>query len=126
MEIKTVTKRDGRIVPFDEEKIATAIYKAAQSVGGNDYNEAKRIASKVVRFIDNENPNIEQIQDTVEKVLIEEGHAKVATICLSLLAEYLRRDFSRTSRLSTHRLIFSIMTLTITIQKLLTWDVEPV
>ena len=95
MEIKTVTKRDGRIVPFDEEKIATAIYKAAQSVGGNDFNEAKRIASKVVRFIDNENPNIEQIQDVVEKVLIEEGHAKVAKAYILYRADRTRsRDMN--------------------------------
>ena len=80
--ITMIIKRDGRKVPFNVEKISKAIYKAAESVGGNDYQEAQRLAFKVCDYIE-ENlnvkyPSVEQIQDAVEKVLIEEGHASTA------------------------------------------------
>ena len=42
-----IQKRDGRTVPFNIEKIADAIYKAARAVGGNDYQEAGEMAEKV-------------------------------------------------------------------------------
>ena len=42
-----IKKRDGRQVPFNIEKIASAIYKAAQVVGGNDYGEAMKLADEV-------------------------------------------------------------------------------
>ena len=42
--ITKITKRDGREVPFNIEKIAQAIFKAAQSIGGNDYNVALELA----------------------------------------------------------------------------------
>ncbi|MEM7819233.1 MAG: vitamin B12-dependent ribonucleotide reductase [Candidatus Aenigmatarchaeota archaeon] len=78
-----IRKRDGRIVPFEKEKIANAIFKAAQSIGGRDYELAKKLADKVVKKLeeqikDDEIPTVEQIQDIVEKILIEEGHAKTA------------------------------------------------
>ena len=80
--ITMIIKRDGRKVPFNVEKISKAIYKAAESVGGSDYQEAQRLAFKVCDYIE-ENlnvkyPSVEQIQDAVEKVLIEEGHASTA------------------------------------------------
>lgn len=80
--IKSITKRDGRLVPFNIEKIAKAIFKSAQSVGGNDYSEAEQLSYDVCDYIENklniENPTVEQIQDSVEKVLIEKGHSKTA------------------------------------------------
>lgn len=80
--ITQIIKRDGRKLPFNIEKIANAIYKAAQSVGGSNYNEALDIASKVCNLIEDmygkDIPTVEQIQDVVEKVLVEEGHAKTA------------------------------------------------
>ena len=42
-----IQKRDGRKVTFNIEKIANAIYKAAQSVGGTNYEEALELAGKV-------------------------------------------------------------------------------
>jgi len=84
MEIRIcqVRKRDGRVVPFDQTKIAEAILKAAQAVGGSDRDLADELASAVTEFV-NRNfqqsiPTIEEIQDMVEKVLIETGHAKTA------------------------------------------------
>jgi len=80
--ITHVTKRDGRVVPFDQKKITGAIFKAAQAVGGNDRVLAEELAGVVTTFLQKnyvgEPPHIEEIQDTVEKVLIETGHARTA------------------------------------------------
>ncbi|SDA24236.1 ribonucleoside-triphosphate reductase class III catalytic subunit [Ruminococcus sp. YE71] len=76
-----IQKRDGRLVTFNIEKIANAIFKAAQSVGGENYEEALQLAGKVGDLLMEKqlsNPTVEQIQDCVEKVLIEEGHAQTA------------------------------------------------
>ncbi len=79
--IESVRKRDGRVVPFDKTKIADAIFKAAQSVGGEDRYLAEQMADVVTFYLEKkgvEVPDIEEIQDAVEKVLIEMGHAKTA------------------------------------------------
>ncbi len=80
--IKNIIKRDGRSVPFDIEKISQAIYKAAQAIGGNDYEAAKELALQVCDYLENTEhqtePTVEHVQDTVEKVLIENGHARTA------------------------------------------------
>ena len=47
-----IQKRDGRTVPFNIEKIADAIYKAARAVGGNDYQEAGEMAEKVCDYLE--------------------------------------------------------------------------
>ncbi len=77
-----IIKRDGRKVPFNIEKIANAIFRAAQSCGGSDFNEAMDTAVEVCRVYEEENPGgtptVEAIQDLVEKTLIEKGHAKTA------------------------------------------------
>jgi ribonucleoside-diphosphate reductase alpha chain len=83
--IKQIQKRDGRIVDFDKNKITEAIWKAAKSVGGKDRRLAEKIAEEVLIFLENhckkndiEVPSVEQVQDCVEKTLIEKGHAKTA------------------------------------------------
>ncbi len=77
-----VVKRDDSVVEYDRNKIANAIFKAAESVGGEDRKVAEELALKVEKLLDEkfdgENPTVEEIQDIVEKVLIEEGHAKTA------------------------------------------------
>ena len=77
-----IYKRDGRKVPFNVEKIAKAIFKAAEAVGGTDYTEATAVAEEVCRIWEQthpeETPTVEQVQDLVEKVLIERGHAQTA------------------------------------------------
>ena len=77
-----IIKRDGRKVPFNIEKIANAIFKAAQARGGTDFNVAMDVAVEVCRLYEEQNPGktptVEEIQDLVEKVLIENGHAKTA------------------------------------------------
>lgn len=81
--IKAVRKRDGRIVRFNKTKIADAIFAAARAVGGEDRSLAEELAGVVVMFLEKRYgedaiPGIEEIQDMVEKVLIETGHAKTA------------------------------------------------
>ena len=79
---KQIIKRDQTIVPFRKEKIVLAIFKAASSVGGTDFLLSESLADEVVRMADIKYPNgiaeVEGIQDLVEKVLIENGHAKTA------------------------------------------------
>ncbi|MCD7770744.1 MAG: anaerobic ribonucleoside triphosphate reductase [Oscillospiraceae bacterium] len=79
--ITKIQKRDGRIVTFNVEKIASAIYKAAESVGGTDYDQALEIAERVCDAVEASGkkiPTVEEIQDEVERTLIEEGHASTA------------------------------------------------
>ncbi|ODS34477.1 MAG: anaerobic ribonucleoside-triphosphate reductase [Candidatus Scalindua rubra] len=82
MTIEMVQKRDGRLVPFDESKIADAIFKAAKAVGGEDISIAEELASVVTHFLQkkfkDKIPGIEDIQDLVEEILIKNGHAKTA------------------------------------------------
>lgn len=77
-----IRKRDGRIVDFDITKITEAIFKAAKAVGGADHELAVELANVVVRYLGQCNakdiPDVEEVQDAVEKVLIERGHAKTA------------------------------------------------
>ena len=73
--IQQIVKRDGRRAPFEIEKIANAIFCAAQASGGQDYEMARSLAGQVEKALEasvgEEIPTVEQIQDTVEKVLIE-------------------------------------------------------
>ncbi|NLW72560.1 MAG: response regulator SirA [Chloroflexi bacterium] len=83
VEIKYVVKRNGSIVPFTPERISNAIYRAAVAVGGRDRETSEALAAQVVEQLEAQtpqgvNPTIEQIQDLVEKTLIENGHARVA------------------------------------------------
>ena len=81
--VSKVKKRDGRIVNFDLDKITNAIYKAAEAVGGKDRKTAEFLSMRVVEILEEKFdgrsvPSVEEIQDIVEKVLIENGHAKTA------------------------------------------------
>ncbi|RKX83883.1 MAG: response regulator SirA, partial [Spirochaetes bacterium] len=81
--LEKIVKRDGRIVPFNKEKIAFAVLQAAIAVGGRDKEEAEKVADEVIKMLSrkkygNSYPTVEEIQDMVEKVLIERGHAKTA------------------------------------------------
>lgn len=80
--IAAVKKRDGRLEKFAPEKITWAIFKAANAVGGNDFEMAEGLCQEVVALLDKKytgnTPDIESIQDVVEKVLIEHGHAQTA------------------------------------------------
>ena len=79
---KSVRKRDGREVPFDETKITDAIFKAAMAVGGEDRQTAMELTIDVLKLLKKQYNGcvfgVEEIQDLVEKVLIEAGHARTA------------------------------------------------
>ena len=94
--ITKIIKRDGREAPFNIEKIANAIFKAAQAIGGRDYDTAMALACEVAERIEQacaptgQLPTVEQIQDMVEKVLIEHGHARTAKEFILYRAERTR------------------------------------
>ncbi|MCX6737907.1 MAG: ribonucleoside triphosphate reductase, partial [Candidatus Parcubacteria bacterium] len=78
-----VKKRDGSIVEFEQEKISKAIYKAITATGQGDGVLSKQLSKKVAdilgrRFQENEIPDVEQIQDIVEEVLIAENLTETA------------------------------------------------
>ncbi|MGD6809381.1 MAG: ribonucleoside triphosphate reductase [Candidatus Bathyarchaeia archaeon] len=81
--MKFVLKRDSKLEPFDQERITQAIWKAAKAVGGKDKEQAKRVSDEVVaklnkQYGDDGVPTVEEVQDLVEKQLIENGHASTA------------------------------------------------
>lgn len=82
MAIHKIQKRNGAIVDFSTDKIEIAIFAAAKSVGGDDRKTASELARKVIVVLETKFhdviPDVEAIQDTIEKVLIEEGHAQTA------------------------------------------------
>lgn len=80
--IEMISKRDGRLVAFEPAKIVDAIFKAAAACGGDDRARAQELTDEVAavlaqKFGDTP-PEVEQVQDIVEKVLIENGHARTA------------------------------------------------
>jgi uridine kinase len=82
-QLEHVVKRSGAIVPFNRDRIANAIYRAAVAVGGRDRARAEDLADQVTNYLAanipaDHTPHIEEIQDAVEKILIENGHAQVA------------------------------------------------
>ena len=92
--IATIRKRDGREVSFDREKIAEAIFKAAQATGGKDRETAEKLAADVERQAEiqfqGRTPSVEEIQDLVEKTLVEQGHARTAKEYILYRAERTR------------------------------------
>ncbi|MEG0291438.1 MAG: anaerobic ribonucleoside triphosphate reductase [Anaerovoracaceae bacterium] len=97
--ITKIIKRDGRTAEFDIEKIALAIYKAAEVLGGKDKDMATYLAKQVELYLvercHNSTPTVEEIQDAVEKILIENGHARTAKEFIIYRAERTRvRDMN--------------------------------
>lgn len=80
--IENIRKRDGRLVPFELDKIAGAIYKAFQACdNSNDLKNAMNIAKIVEEKLEKKQsalPTVELVQDTVEEVLIELDYVRVA------------------------------------------------
>ncbi len=80
--VSKVTKRDGRVVDFDENKIAAAILKALKAVKRGDEEQAKQLSEEVVTLLnlrfEDKIPSVENIQDLVEEALIRNGYADVA------------------------------------------------
>ena len=101
----SIVKRDGRIATFDEEKITQAIYKAATKVGGNDIEIAKQLASEVSERLSVFGiivPDVETVQNEVEKVLMENGHTKTSKAFILYRAERSRVREMNTSLMKTY------------------------
>lgn len=81
--MKLVRKREGTLESFDQDRITNAVWKAAKAVGGKDREQARKISDQVLaelkkRFGEDGVPTVEEIQDLVEKTLIENSHARTA------------------------------------------------
>ena len=81
--IKKVVKRDGNTVEYDRDRITTAIFKSAASVGGSDRQMAEDLAKEVEKtlaatYAPPSIPTVEDVQDVVEATLIKHGHVKTA------------------------------------------------
>lgn len=82
-QVSQLRKRSGDIVPFDQEKITQAIFKASKAVEINDLKLAQELSNQVVvavndKFHKNSIPAVEEIQDLVEEVLIKNRQIKIA------------------------------------------------
>ena len=87
--IDVIKKRDGRIAPFDMQKITTAIQKAFDATGVSA-SGAEALAQQVVQRLEEagvEQPGVEQIQDCVERVLLDNGHVRTAKAYILYRAE---------------------------------------
>ncbi|MCF7910623.1 ribonucleoside triphosphate reductase [Candidatus Pacearchaeota archaeon] len=81
--VRKIRKRDGSVVSFDLDKITEALWAAVKAVGGSDKQRAVEITELISKELNKRHseqgiPDVEEVQDLVEKTLIEEGHAKVA------------------------------------------------
>lgn len=93
--VSQIIKRDGRVVSFNPEKITNAIYKAAVGVGGSNRELAVSLTEKTLKMMNQiypagSTPTVEEIQDIIEKALIENGHAKTAKAFILYRAERAR------------------------------------
>lgn len=101
---KNIIKRDGRIVPFDPEKITIAISKAGKATGEFDYDTAKRLTIKVLllaeELIRDRDPHVEEIQDIVEEILLSSPYRKTAKAYIIYRDQHARmREIARQSGL---------------------------
>lgn len=81
-QLEQIRKRDGRIVPFDPQRIAQAIAKATGAVHGIDPVLCDSLADSVAKMVESQSDSglatVEQIQDAIEAVLIEAGLPRAA------------------------------------------------
>ncbi|HET91631.1 MAG TPA: response regulator SirA [Chloroflexi bacterium] len=101
--ITHIVKRTGAVVPFNQQRITNAIYRAAVAVGGRDRSIAEGLSDQVVAMLERTMPSdhvptVEEIQDAVEKVLIENGHARTAKAYILYRDERARQRQERASR----------------------------
>lgn len=104
--IAGIKKRDGRIVPFDVNKIAEAIRKAFDATYRLDQNGVSdTLAGKVLSILElegNEVPDVEHIQDVVEKVLMDNGYITTAKAYILYRDQRSRRRQMKTRLMQTY------------------------
>ena len=96
----TIQKRDGREAAFDTNKITEAILRAATTIGGSNQATALELTAQVLKYLDHKYPDqlcsVENVQDAVEKILIENGHAKTAKAYILYRADRTRMREGKT------------------------------
>ncbi|MFV0485533.1 MAG: anaerobic ribonucleoside triphosphate reductase [Candidatus Saccharimonadales bacterium] len=106
---KSVRKRDGKIISFKSEKIVEAIAKSGAATEEFGYERAKNLAEKVERVasetIKSRIPNVEQIQDVVEQVLMESAFKKTAKAYIEYRAERERVRSAKTKLMQIYKTI---------------------
>ena len=100
-----IIKRDGRIVKFDRNKIFSAIFKAFASLDIDNEDLINNIVDEVIDRINNKYndklPRVEDVQDEIEKVLIEHNEAEVAKAYILYRANRTRIRESKTHLMET-------------------------
>lgn len=81
----SIIKRDGAVVRYDRDRITTAIFRAMVSSGKPDRERAEALAERVeaaliANYGPDATPSVEDIQDIVERILIETGETQVASL----------------------------------------------
>ena len=103
--IQSIIKRDGRVVLYDQNKIAAAILRALEAAHEGDASDAARIANDVQRELESrfsaKAPNIESIQDTVERQLMNHGFSSAAKAYILYRANRTRAREANTSLMKT-------------------------
>ena len=103
--IQSIIKRDGRVVLYDQNKIASAILKALEAAHEGDAADAARVANDVQRELQTrfpkEAPNIEAIQDAVEQQLMNHGFNAAAKAYILYRANRTRAREAGTSLMKT-------------------------
>ncbi|MBQ8025433.1 MAG: anaerobic ribonucleoside triphosphate reductase [Oscillospiraceae bacterium] len=106
MAVETIKKRDGRIVPFNKEKITEAIVKAFDATykPGNE-EAARRLTDEVLSILEVEGeqvPDVEHVQDLVEKVLMDNGYVTTAKAYILYRDKRSRRREMNTRLMQTY------------------------
>ena len=103
---KSVRKRDGKVASFNQEKITEAIAKAGAATGEFGHDRARNLSDKVVRIAQEEIktriPTVEQLQDIVEKVLMESTFKRTAKAYIEYRAERNRRRNAKSKLMQTY------------------------
>ncbi|MBR4016546.1 MAG: anaerobic ribonucleoside triphosphate reductase, partial [Oscillospiraceae bacterium] len=103
--IQSIIKRDGRVVLYDQNKIAAAILKALEAAHEGNAADAARVANDVQReletqFVD-QSPNIESVQDVVERQLMNHGFNAAAKAYILYRANRTRAREANTKLMKT-------------------------
>ncbi len=103
--IQSIIKRDGRVVLYDQNKIASAILRALEASGEGNAADAARVANDVQRELEGrfqgQAPNIEAIQDAVERQLMNHGFSAAAKAYILYRANRTRAREANTSLMKT-------------------------
>ena len=103
--IQSIIKRDGRVVLYDQNKIASAILRSLEASHEGNATDAARVANDVQRELENrfkdQSPNIEAIQDTVERQLMNHGFSSAAKAYILYRANRTRAREANTSLMKT-------------------------